>query len=158
MITTNVGIQAHVVDLLTELIYLDYGAADAYEAAIDGIENPQLLRALNAFKEDHLSHAAELSSILLGLGYSPPDRGDIKRLLSHRELFVAGLMDEAEILDAIRSNEANTVMAYERAVAHADLDDVARDVLQRALADERRHGQSVLTALKAMRSEAHAGY
>jgi hypothetical protein len=94
---------------------------------------------------------------LLGLGYSPPDRGDIKRLLSHRELFGAGLMDEAEILDAIRSNEANTVMAYERAVAHADLDDVVRDVLQRALADERRHGQSVLTALKAMRSEAHAG-
>jgi bacterioferritin (cytochrome b1) len=149
---TAVGNEAHVVDLLADLIQLDYDAADAYHVAIDRLQNSQFSATLTSFREDHLRHAAELGSILSGLGHTPPEQRDIKSLLTRVKIVLGGLMGDTGVLEAMRSNEADTNTAYERAVAHSDLDDVTRGVLQQGLADERRHCQWVLHTLESVRS------
>jgi uncharacterized protein (TIGR02284 family) len=145
---TTVGTETHIVDLLSDLIQLDYDAADAYQAAIDRIGNPQFAAALSAFREDHLQHVAELSTILTAIGQMPPEQGDMKSLLTRGKVVLGGLIGDRAILEAIRTNEADTNTAYERAAARVDLDDVIRDVLQRALANERRHCKWVLSVLE----------
>jgi hypothetical protein len=47
------------------------------------------------------------------------------------------------ILRAMKTNEDDTNTAYERATGRADLTPTIRDVLTRALADERRHRQYI---------------
>ena len=128
---TTVGTEAHVVDLLSDLIHLDFDAADAYQAAIDQIKNQQFAATLRAFKHDHLQHVAELSSILSGMGHEPPQELDMKSLLTRGKVIIGSLAGDGAILAAMRSNEIDTNTAYERAVAHGGLDDVMRDVLQR---------------------------
>ena len=78
---TTVGTETHIVDLLSDLIQLDYDAADAYQAAIDRSGNPQFAATVSAFREDHLRHVAELSTILTAMGQMPSEQGDMKSLL-----------------------------------------------------------------------------
>jgi uncharacterized protein (TIGR02284 family) len=148
---TTVGTEAHVVDLLSDLIHLDFDAADAYQAAIDRIKDQQFAATLRAFKDDHLQHVAELSSILSGMGHEPPEELDMKSLLTRGKVIIGSLAGDSAILAAMRSNEIDTNTAYERAVAHGGLDDVMRDVLQRGLSDERRHSEWVISAIETLR-------
>jgi hypothetical protein len=48
----------------------------------------------------------------------------------------------------MRTNEADTNTAYERAVNFKGLQANTREVLQRGLEDERRHGEWILEQLK----------
>src|SRR5919205_861028 len=80
--------EAHVVDLLSDLIHLDFDAADAYQAAIDRIKDQQFAATLRAFKDDHLQHVAELSSILSGMGHEPPEEPDMKSLLTRGKVII----------------------------------------------------------------------
>jgi hypothetical protein len=48
----------------------------------------------------------------------------------------------------MRTNEADTNTAYERAVQFDALPSTARDALQRGLEDERRHCQWILETLQ----------
>jgi bacterioferritin (cytochrome b1) len=70
--TTTVGTENTLEDLLEDLIQLDYEAADAYQAAIDRIENSSYRTALAEFKRDHLRHVTELGDVLTGMGRQPP--------------------------------------------------------------------------------------
>ena len=60
---------------------------------------------------------------------------------------IAGLMGDGAILGAMRTNEADTNTAYERAAARQDLPDGAAAVLARNLADEQRHCAWILAQL-----------
>lgn len=150
---TTVGTEAHVVDLLSDLIQLDRDAADAYQAAIDRIKAQQFAATLRAFKHDHLQHVAELSSILSGMGHEPPEELDMKSLLARGKVIIGSLAGDSAIIAALRSNEIDTNTAYERAVAHGglSLEDVMRDVLQRGLSDEHRHSEWVTSAIESLR-------
>ena len=61
---TLVGIQTEFEDALKDLIELDYDAVEAYDAAINRLENQDFKEKLNIFKADHEWHIQELSSIL----------------------------------------------------------------------------------------------
>ena len=50
-----------------------------------------------------------------------------------------GLTDDGGILKAMKSNEDETNAAYEQALARRDITANIRDILERNLADERRH-------------------
>jgi hypothetical protein len=50
----------------------------------------------------------------------------------------------------LRTNEADTNTAYERAVIFEALPSQTRDTLQRGLEDERRHCEWILEMLKTM--------
>ena len=146
--TTTVGTESTLESLLEDLIQLDYDAADAYQAAIDRLENSGYRSALAGFKQDHLRHTTELGDILSSMGRTPPKEGDMKALLAKGKVVIAGLMGDESILQAMRTNEADTNTAYERAVKFSGLPSNTRDVLQRGLEDERRHCEWILQQLK----------
>jgi hypothetical protein len=95
-----------------------------------------------------LRHVAELSDILSNMGRMPPKEADMKGILTKGKVVIAGLMGDEAILQAMRSNEADTKTAYERAVQFDGLPSTTLDVLQRGLDDERRHCQWILDTLK----------
>ena len=98
-------------------------------------------RPASTSRRSHLRHITELGDILLSMGRTPPKEGDMKPLLTKGKVVIAGLMGDEAILQAMRTNEADTNTAYERAVNFKDLQANTRDVLQNGLADERRHGE-----------------
>ncbi len=51
--TTTVGTERRVEDLLEDLVQLDYDMADAYQAAIDRLDDARLRVRLREFKENH---------------------------------------------------------------------------------------------------------
>ncbi len=146
--TTTVGTETTLESLLEDLVQLDYDAADAYQAAIDRLENSSYRTRLTEFKRDHLRHITELGDILSSMGRSPPKEGDMKALLAKGKVVIAGLMGDEAILQAMRTNEADTNTAYERAVNFNGLQANTREVLQHGLADERRHCEWILEQLK----------
>ena len=146
--TTTVGTENTLEDLLEDLIQLDYDAADAYQAAIDRLENASFRSSLAQFKRDHLRHITELGDIVSSMGRTPPKEGDMKALLTKGKVVIAGLMADESILQAMRTNEADTNTVYERAVQFHGVPSDTRDVLQRGLEDERRHCEWILETLK----------
>jgi uncharacterized protein (TIGR02284 family) len=148
--TTTVGTESTLEDLLEDLVALDYDAVDAYQAAIDRLENVGFKQKLTEFKGDHLRHIDELGDILTSMGRTPPKQGDMKRLLAKGKVVIGGLMGDKAILEAMRTNEADTNTAYERAVKFNGLPPTSRDVLQRGLEDERRHCEWILQTQKTL--------
>jgi uncharacterized protein (TIGR02284 family) len=144
MMVTTVGTESTLEDLLEDLIALDYDAADAYQAAIDRLEDAQFRNRLAEFKRDHLRHVTELGDILSGMGRNPPKHGDMKSILTKGKVVMAGLIGDKAILGAMRTNEADTNTAYERAVNFEGLPSNTRDAFERGLEDERRHCQWIL--------------
>ena len=67
----------------------------------------------------------------------------MKALLTKGKVVIARLMGDEAILQ-VRTNEADTNTAYERAVNFKDLQANTRGVLQYGLADERRHCEWIL--------------
>ena len=94
---TTVGTETDLVSLLTDLVQLDFDAVDAYQAAIDRLDNPEWRATLASFRDDHLRHTAELGEALRGMGIVPPSGGDIKSMLTQGKVVMAGLVgDEAD--------------------------------------------------------------
>ncbi len=94
---TTVGTETTLGNLLEDLIQLDYDAADAYQAAIDRLDDRRFRDALAEFKRDHLRHIAELSDILSGMGRTPPKEGDMKGILAKGKVVIGGLMGDESI-------------------------------------------------------------
>ena len=145
---TTVGTETDLRSLLEDLVYLDYDAADAYQAAIDRLDNAEWRTTLATFMEDHLRHTDELGEALLAMGITPPTQGDMKTMLTQGKVMMAGLIGDDAILRAMRTNEADTNTAYERAVQFPDLGVTLREILERGLADERRHCAWILAQLQ----------
>lgn len=145
---TSIGLSNDFKVVLQNLISLDYDAAEAYQAAIDSLQNPQYKQALSDFKEDHLRHTRELSVIVQELGLQPPTGPDAKLALAKGKVVMTGIMGDSKILTAMKTNEEDTNTAYERALNHKDLKPEARDAVERGLADERRHRDWIIGAVE----------
>ena len=144
---TTVGTESKLEDLLTDLIQLDYDAADAYQAAIDRLENASYRAELALFNADHLRHIEELGDALGAMGRTPPKQGDIKRFLTKGKVVIGSLMGDEAILQAMRTNEEDTNTAYERAVGFRNVPPSTEEILERAREDERRHLAWILAAI-----------
>jgi hypothetical protein len=103
---------------------------------------------LREFKGDHLRHVEELGGILSGMGRTPPSEGDMKSVLTKGKVVIAGMMGDKAILEAMRTDEADTNTAYERAVAHEGVPSTTLNALRRRLQDERRHCEWILDTQK----------
>lgn len=136
---TQKGTSTVLVELLQDLIQIDYDAIEAYEAAIDRVDSFNLKPALREFLADHQRHIRELSAMVSAEGFDPPTKGDYKRVLTKGKVVLADLAGDRAILTAMRSNEDQTVKAYEKACDHQGLEPVVLTTLQANLADERRH-------------------
>jgi len=145
---TTVGTERHLEHLLEDLIRLDYDAAAAYQAAIDRLETAGFKAAMRTFKADHLRHTRELGECLRELGETPPREGDLKQFLTTGKVVLGGLLGDKAILRAMRTNENDTVTAYDRAVKHKSVTDPIRRALERGRMDEHRHREWIIAALE----------
>jgi uncharacterized protein (TIGR02284 family) len=141
--------------LLSNLVALDFDAIEAYEAAINRLEDETSKRELAVFKGDHERHVRVLSPHVSRLGGKPPTSGDFKRFLTQGKVVIGSIIGDEGILKAMKSNEDTTNQNYEDAVKAAQSGGQSATLIQdlkKNLDDERRHRawiESRLTALKA---------
>lgn len=136
---TFAGNQPDLGDMLHSLIELDFDAIEAYQTAIDRVDDAQVRVALEDFRSDHVRHVHELSRELSELGREPPAGPNLKSVLTQGKVVLATISGDKGILRAMRSNEKETNRAYEKATERADLSTDLAVKLSNNLADERRH-------------------
>ena len=142
---TSIGTGNDRLEMLQDLIRLDHAAVEAYQAAIERLDNDAWRQQLASFRNDHQRHIDELGPVVRQLGGEVPIDAGAKQLLAEGKVALGGLMDDTAILKAMRSNEADTNTAYERVAEKAPPE--ARDIVQRGLSDERRHCDWILAQL-----------
>ena len=136
---TTVGTESRFADLLTNLIRLERDAVAAYEACIDRLDDTEDGSQVSRFLEDHNRHLKELTGLARSVGSELPSEGGVKQLLTSGKLALANLMGDSALLRAMATNEDDTVTAYERARQHGEAPPEAREIFERAHADEVRH-------------------
>ena len=136
---TNKGPDQKLVAELHALVELEYDAISAYRAAIERVDEIDDRSKLASFLDDHHRHVADLGALIRELGGEPRERGDLKQILTKGMVVVAGLTGDRLVLGAMKLNEDQTNLAYERTLHHPTLPVRARAVLEGCLADERRH-------------------
>lgn len=136
---TTIGDEDDLNALLEHLIALDHDAIEAYEAAIERIDNATHKRSLEEFCKDHVDHTRTLGELLRAQGGTPPDGPNAKAMLTKGKVVMADLMGDEAILKAMLSNEGDTNTAYERATANTVANPEVRAVLQENFADEQKH-------------------
>ncbi|HWL79967.1 MAG TPA: ferritin-like domain-containing protein [Roseomonas sp.] len=136
---TTVGTESTFPKLVRNLLLLEHDAIAAYEQTIERLENPAYKQQIAAFKSDHDRHVTELTRLAGSLGTDAPTEGDAKQLLTTGKVALASIMGDAAVLRAMKSNEEDTVSAYERACEHSEVPPEARRIFEQAAQDERRH-------------------
>ncbi|WBV44265.1 ferritin-like domain-containing protein [Pseudoroseomonas cervicalis] len=136
---TTVGTESSFPKLVRNLLLLEHDAIAAYEQTIARLDNPAYKQQIAAFKADHDRHVMELTQLADSLGTEAPTEGDAKQLLTTGKVALASIMGDSATLKAMRSNEEDTVTAYERASQHQAVPPEARRIFEQALHDERRH-------------------
>ena len=145
---TTVGTEDRLEDLLEDLIRLDFDAAEAYRAAIDRLEDASCRATMAQFRDDHLRHTRELGDLLARFGRTPPKEGDAKEMLTKGKVVIAGLIGDRAIITAMKSNEEDTVTAYDRAAKFHDAEQAVIEAIERAQADEHRHREWMVETLE----------
>lgn len=145
--TTMVGKEHTLIELLQDLITLDYDAIKAYEAAIKRLDNTSYQTKLREFCEEHRRHTTNLAPFLEKLGARVPHEADAKSVLTTGKVVLANMIGDHAIIRAMKTNEDDTNTAYERAVQHKEVTPEVRTVLQSNLEDERRHRQWMIATL-----------
>lgn len=136
---TTVGNESDFESLVTNLIYLERDAIAAYDSAITRLSHKELRQQIDRFKDDHLQHLEVLDRMAREAGAAAPGEGDMKEMVITGKIAMADLGGDAAILRAMKSNEDDTVTAYERAGRHEGALPESRAFFEKALADERRH-------------------
>lgn len=137
---TFVGSQNNFEDALKELVELEYGAIDAYEAATERLDSPKFKSKMHEFKSDHERHIQELTTLLKKNNAEVPEKGVLgKQLLTTGKVLMATIVGDNAILRAMLSNEKDTNTAYERMNEHDEKWPEAVTILKKGLADERKH-------------------
>lgn len=145
---TLVGTQANFADSIRELLELDFAAIEAYEAAINRLEDEDYKSNLKRFKSDHERHIEKLSNLLREHKEEvPQDLSSTKQWLTQGKVVLANLVGDNAILKAMLSNESDTNTAYERMNERDDIWSDAIDILKSGLEDERRHKQWIEDSL-----------
>jgi rubrerythrin len=136
---TTVGLEGGFETLVANLLYLEHDAIAAYEAAIERLQDGRAKQQLESFKDDHLHHVSTLKEIAKEVGIEAPTAGDAKEMLTTGKVKMGSLVGDSAIVKAMRSNEEDTVTAYERASGHREAEPRSKAFFTKALADEKRH-------------------
>lgn len=84
------------------------------------------------------------------LGIEAPTEGDMKQMLTTGKIAFADLMGDAAILKAMKTNEDDTVTAYERAIRHEDAIPASKAFFMTAHQDEEKHRAWMETTAKTL--------
>lgn len=123
---------------LEHLIRIDHDAVRAYSQAIDNAPDPGLRDMLTSFRADHERHIGDLSAALISRAGQPPRSAHFSGFALAGFTGVVSGMGVFGALMAMQSNEVVTNQAYELAL-RSEMPAELRDLLERNLADEQRH-------------------
>lgn len=138
--TTLVGKQESFDDAMIALLELEYDALEAYEVAVNKLENPLEKQKMREFMQDHQQHISELTHLLKANHVSKvPDGPTGKQWLTKGKVVLGSLFGDNAILLAMETNELDTNMAYERMVKRTDQWPGVQSFLNQAFIDERKH-------------------
>lgn len=146
--TTLVGKQDDFTKALQELLELDYDAIEAYETAVNKLEESKFKAKLNDFKMDHQRHVAEISALLRNHHEEVPNGPSAKQWLTKGKVVIGGIIGDRAILGAMLTNEEDTNTAYARMISHPRIWNDAVTILQNGLQDEKRHKQWLESIVK----------
>lgn len=136
---TMVGNESEFGKLIRDLIYLEHDAIAAYESTIERLDDKALSAKVAEFHQDHLQHLSTLNEIAVEAGIAAPTKGDMKQMLTTGKIALADLFGDKTILKAMKTNEDDTVTAYERASRHEDALPESKTFFLKAHQDEVRH-------------------
>ena len=136
---TTIGHESDITKLVQDLLYLEHDAIAAYDSAVDKLESEAFKAQVAAFRNDHLAHVATLKTMASELGIEAPREGDMKQMLTTGKVAIAGLLGDSVILKAMKTNEDDTVTAYDRARQHQDARPESVAFFEKPLGDEQRH-------------------
>jgi rubrerythrin len=147
---TMVGNEGNIEKLVKDLLYLEHDAIAAYDSCIERLDDKTLSANIAEFKQDHLQHVVVLNEMARELGIEAPTEGDMKQMLTTGKIALADLMGDSAILKAMKTNEDDTVTAYERASRHEDAIPKSKAFFMKAHEDELRHRAWMETTTKSM--------
>ena len=130
-----------VIEILNDLIQLDYGASKTYEQALEHVdeEDDEVRMDLHMFMQDHVRHIEDLSDVIEELGGEAQEPGrDVKGVLLEGMTKLRSVTGTKGALKAMRMNEKLTNKSYDD-VAEKDLPTSAQEVVMANRDDERRH-------------------
>ena len=143
---TTVGTENNPADLVKNLLTLEHDAIAAYDSTIERLDKAEYRQQIESFRRDHLGHLQELGRIADSLGVEKPTEGDMKQWLTTGKVALANIAGDNAILKAMKTNEDDTVAAYQQALDNPVTDAELRPVIEKGLADERRHRAWMETA------------
>jgi len=147
---TMVGNEGSIEKLVNDLLYLEHDAIAAYDSCIERLDDKTLSAKIAEFKQDHLQHVQVLTTMARELGIEAPTEGDMKQMLTTGKIALADIMGDAAILKAMKTNEDDTVTAYERATRHEDAIPASKAFFMQAHQDEEKHRAWMETTAKAL--------
>lgn len=133
------AVSQKLIDRMNELVMLDYDAVEAYQQAIDRIENEEAKVSLTQFQGDHKRHIQDLGRLITAYGGTPKERGDMKGFFIKGMTALRSMAGDEQALKAMKSNEKLTNEKYQEALDARDLPEDVRQVIQRNRDDEARH-------------------
>lgn len=136
-----------VLDLLNELIELDYDAIEAYEAAVGRVVESRDRGRITGFLEDHRRQVKELSALVRNVGGEPPGSGDLEQLFARGKVAIGALFGDRLVLEAMKAHEAELKALNERIAARPDLPERVRAIVTKHLAAERKHHDWIVDRL-----------
>lgn len=136
---TTVGMQSEIASAMTSLLELEYDALEAYKVAVDKLEDIRYKSQMQKFMHDHERHVLEIEKLLKKHNVEFSAGPSAKQILTKGKVIIADLIGDKAILVAMLTNETDTNTAYERMLERNDDWADAYEVLQRGLADEKRH-------------------
>jgi uncharacterized protein (TIGR02284 family) len=139
-----------IVKHLNALIALDYDAIEAYKAAIDRLHSVLDQDQLRSFLADHRRHVSDLTPLVTELRGTPVTEADFKKILTKGKVVLGAVIGDRAVLEAMESNEEVTTKTYQKAATDSAFPTRIRTVLERNLADERRHLAWIQQRLAAM--------
>lgn len=136
---TLFGNESEFASLIKDLILLEHDAIAAYDSCIERLDDTRFKDQLSSFKNDHTYHLQVLNRIAGEIGIDAPTEGDMKQYLTTGKLALVNIFGDKALLRAMKTNEDDTVSAYENAARHEDALPESKAFFLAACEDERRH-------------------
>lgn len=135
---------------LSNLAQLDIDAVNAYETALKKIDDTDLHRKVDLFRQDHLRHVDDLNNLIVKLGGKPVEFSkDLKGYLIDGMTALRSVTGTKGAINAMETNEIITNKSYSESLKDdLDLTDEMRTLLEKNYSDEQRHLAFIRETLK----------
>lgn len=132
-------------ETLKRLMALDQAALEAYDAALNRLNDGPAEQQLTVFRAAHERHLQELARVVSELGGQPDAGATLPAQLRHPEAELQQLSGDNAVLRALLTNAEQVALAYDRALATVPA--AANEIVRRARNDQRHHWEWLASAL-----------